>query len=346
MKITTTEKISIGGMRFSSEQIQLSFPGLTDGLHTLVLLLRKLTDKQVNLPFLCFDSVLGNQATVSMSPDDFNGQRTTVEDFGQSAKIRPDATPSIGSLTLFPHKSRTKIVGLFLEILGRNKLTLHSLNSSLSALVANIDYQKLSELSFLLQESFVLPDNHSPFRQKFEVDECGGGSESSSPVIETEAVYWEPVIKIYGSCIKRNLTLMTAHLADDKLSLLGSKLQTVDGGNGSFEMISIQRIDNHRFLVSLLCENRLTDLYRGVFECENLLYGIDRRPGELLYVHGPHFQDRYGVAYAALDGLSRKQQDVYAVGCSGTSIYLITPEKKGQPAADALAKVFLVPRLS
>ena len=112
-------------------------------------------------------------------------------------------------------------------------------------------------------------------------------------------------------------------------------------------MALMQRIDDKTYKVGLLYENRRVKAYRGLFNPGvDLFSAIEHRKAELLYLHGPHFHDRYGVASAALSSLQKEECALFAVGCSGTSIYLITPEKKAQCSADALEKIFIVPKLS
>ena len=51
-------------------------------------------------------------------------------------------------------------------------------------------------------------------------------------------------------------------------------------------------------------------------------------PVELIYLHGPHFQDRYGIAEAALSPLQKADIPILAAGCSGTSVYIVVPENR------------------
>lgn len=141
--------------------------------------------------------------------------------------------------------------------------------------------------------------------------------------------------------------MTSVHVADHQLSLLGSLLQDVDSGRGIFEMALMQRIDDKTYKLGLLHASTFMETYRTFFNsCRTLFSDLEQRPAELLYLHGPHFHDRYGVASAALRNLQKNQKELFAVGCAGTSIYLITPRKKAQLSAEALEKIFIVPKLS
>lgn len=348
MDSTTTEKIVIGGLRFGTEQVQATLSGIAPDCDTFISFLGGLAEEKINLPFLCLNTVYGGCAAVCMSRKDFDQYRSAV-DTAQPPGLVAELISSTGSLTLFPHQSRLRLLGVLLEIFGKNRLSLYSLCSSISALVINTDYTQLEQAAQALQTSFQLPENHAPFRQQTKHDRIENETVSGvhHSVVETAAVYWEPVIKIYGSSIKKDLLITTAHVPESRLSKLGTQLQAVGNGRGVFEMALMQRIDDKTYKVGLLYEKRRVEAYRGLFNPSVALFSaIEHRNAELLYLHGPHFHDRYGVASAALSNLQKEECALFAVGCSGTSIYLITPEKKAQCSADALEKIFIVPKTS
>ena len=65
-------------------------------------------------------------------------------------------------------------------------------------------------------------------------------------------------------------------------------------------------------------------------------------PVALIYLHGPHFQDRYGIAEAALSPLQKADIPVLATGCSGTSVYIVVHENRADEAATCLAETFVI----
>ncbi len=348
MDSTTAEKIVIGGLRFSTEQVQATLSGIAPDCDDFISFLGELAEEKINLPFLCLNTVNGGCAAVCMSRHDFD-QYSSAPDAVQSSGIRAELLSSTGSLTIFPHQSRLRMLGVLLENFAKNSLPLYSLCSSISALVINTDFCQLERAAQALQTSFQLPENHAPFRQQTRQDrienETVGGDHHS--VVETAAAYWEPVIKIYGSSLKKDLLITTAHVHQSRLAELGKELQAVEGGRGFFEMALMQRVDDNGYKLGLLYEKQKVEAYRALFSrAVDLFSQIEHRTAELLYFHGPHFHDRYGVASAALSSLQKEGCELFAVGCSGTSIYLITPEKKAQRSADALEKIFIVPKLS
>lgn len=168
--------------------------------------------------------------------------------------------------------------------------------------------------------------------------------------METAASYWEPVIKIYGSSIKTELVIATLRFPEDRLAFWGRQLQGFEDGLGSFEMAVSQRVEHQTLQFVLLYSGVLEESYGRLLSDavarEVGSYLSVRSPVELLYFHGPHFQDRYGVADAAFSALKKYHLEIFAAGCTGTSIYLVTPEKKARVVAKVLTKVFFVPIFS
>jgi len=66
-------------------------------------------------------------------------------------------------------------------------------------------------------------------------------------------------------------------------------------------------------------------------------------PVEMVYFHGPHFGDRFGIADTALGTLRKKGLPILAAGCVGSSVYIIIPEQHSAEVKQALSGVFEAP---
>jgi aspartokinase len=62
----------------------------------------------------------------------------------------------------------------------------------------------------------------------------------------------------------------------------------------------------------------------------------------MVYLHGPHFQDRYGIAEAALAPVLAASIPLLASGCSGTSIHLVVPADCAARTVDCLGQTFVI----
>lgn len=127
--------------------------------------------------------------------------------------------------------------------------------------------------------------------------------------------------------------------SEAQLASLGEALEAVASGQGRFDMAVMQRLANRRFRLLLFDRDGLPG------SSLPLSTRTDRGSCELLTLHGPHFQDRYGVAHAAVSALHNHGVPVQAVGCTGSSICLVVPAQTGDVAARALTDVFIVPKV-
>ncbi len=77
--------------------------------------------------------------------------------------------PSVGTLTLYPHQSSFKLLGLVLKELGKNKLPVYAIGSSISALTFSTEYRFLGKVINDLKQVLRLPANHTPFQPEFKI---------------------------------------------------------------------------------------------------------------------------------------------------------------------------------
>ena len=64
---------------------------------------------------------------------------------------------------------------------------------------------------------------------------------------------------------------------------------------------------------------------------------------ELIHFQGPHYSDRYGIAYAAIKAIGSKGITIMASGCSVSCVYLVLAEGQGEVALEILKEKFEVP---
>lgn len=181
--------------------------------------------------------------------------------------------------------------------------------------------------------------------------------------METFAVYWEPVIKTYGIAERTGLCLVTLYLPFDR---------TRDGGDwltrfasrfeGSLVLIFSRPASPAGLRLHLLLDQvpenaelekmiTLEKNARPVQPPDMNIAALDGAfsglridsPVELIYLQGPHYGDRYGIASAAITALAEKKVPLLAVVCTGASVYLITPQGKAGSARNSLSDAFSTP---
>lgn len=166
--------------------------------------------------------------------------------------------------------------------------------------------------------------------------------------MESIAVYWEPVVRVYGFEIhsgavlvkleypQQNGELLMEHLGSDEkfgTSFLFSQIQLTSPGTASMN-IALRREHADLFLSQL-------DSTTGQ---ELVISVVVHQPVDLLFFHGPHFQDRYGIADTAFNSLDHSQVTIHAVGCTGTSVYIMADGGQGELVRGMLSDAFTVPK--
>ena len=162
--------------------------------------------------------------------------------------------------------------------------------------------------------------------------------------METIAVYWEPLIKIYGLDVHQDLCMLS--IAADLEHLCAGWPHCFENlGPDSRMVLALARpLETGRLQWHLFFSGTCSAMNRP--GAARAIPGADIRvdkPVDLIQFHGPHFGDRYGIAAAALDALEAMQVPVKAVACSSASVYLATAPGSAQAACKALSRAFAVP---
>ena len=166
--------------------------------------------------------------------------------------------------------------------------------------------------------------------------------------METAAVYWESKVRIYGFTEVLGLSMFTLVFPVQRMGYWGEMIQAMAEDHGTFELVFFQKKEKDLLKCGLVFDEKSGNfqrrrIERAVHDEAATSFHIDF-PVELVSFHGPHFQDRYGIAEAAFATLKKADFPLLAIGCSGTSVYIVLPEKKARPAAQLLAETFVVPR--
>jgi aspartokinase len=170
---------------------------------------------------------------------------------------------------------------------------------------------------------------------------CGGGP------LETIAVYKEERVKVYGITEKDGLALVTLCFPANQMEQWGQRVALLEEHIKRFELVTYHAADKERTALHVLfAETPLTPLSdrleKWVKSDQQSTFQL-RQPVDILYLHGPHFQDRFGIADIAFTALKQNGIEILVSGCAGTSMYLVTPANQGATTLQLLTKTFLIP---
>lgn len=163
------EKIKIGGIKLSSELVQINFQNLPDIKKPASLLCRILSQNNINTPFFSFTrQPEKNKISCCVETEDIT-RTTYLLESDPDLKGKAEFVPSVGLLSVFPHRSSLKILGLSLYALAQARLSVHGLASSVSSLTIVTDYVHLDRGAVSLAKHLGLPPDYTPLKPEIRV---------------------------------------------------------------------------------------------------------------------------------------------------------------------------------
>lgn len=163
------QKVHIGGIKFSEELIQVTVVCKSPDASSLHQLLQLIAERNINIPFLCHSVYTRTPESIFCVDRSELGRIQQILNFSSFQSEQINIVPSVGTLTLFPHRNEFGLLGSTINFFGSNGFPIYSLSTSISAIALNTDYFLLDEIAEKLQDIITLPENHAPFRQGFRV---------------------------------------------------------------------------------------------------------------------------------------------------------------------------------
>lgn len=327
--------VRLGGIKLSGELVQLDFLESKIPGPRLAAMLQSIVSAKANIPHLHQGNTsAGMQTTLCLTAEEYKIVQTEMERHCSTKWHR--VLPSVGTISLFPHGFSLSLVSRILHALAARMIPIHGISTSVSALVIHTDYGLLDEAVEQILTVCHLPENHTPLRPVIVL-----GDEE----IETVAVYWEPKIRIYGmdmleGLVELRLAAPTGVCTSDSWcehGLLDSK----------FRMFTQQVGEKNTVFLSVLAEcgkeKGLEEVMSRITSTEKEA-AVHRMEGvELVSFHGPHFQDRYGIAEMAFSRLSECGIKLLSCGCTGTTVHLAVEKGISKLVSECLSDTFVVP---
>ncbi len=163
------QRINIGGIKLSNELVQFIYTRPSTEGSDLPHALKAIAAKQINISFFTLsqgpDKVT---ASFCVDADDHLIVQELVARTIQDPK-RITCLPSIGTLTVFPHRNSFTLLGRVIQSFSDNQLPVYGLCTSISALSVITAFQSLDPAIKALETIIQLPENHAPFRQEFNI---------------------------------------------------------------------------------------------------------------------------------------------------------------------------------
>jgi len=336
------QRIKVGGLKVLGGGTCLvsSFPGAEFRLGAQVT--GPLAHNKINLTFLTH--VAGDRTALCTSGEAGEGALALLQHLGGSKdafKLQRD----IAIVGVYPHDKRPEIIGAFIRSLARSMSRIFGLASSPSAITGILETRRKVKAVHQLFADFQFSSFADP-REFFAAQEF-----PEEYVRKAVATYQEKVIKVYWVLSQPDLDLWavsipTAAILEeiaDILTRLGSL------GLAIPFLIAIPRLGTEELLFAFSTARAPGAPDQGG-ELRRLLHerlpGI--RPMRLtpvagIFLHGPHFGDRYGITHALVEALEQVNVSILAMSCTISSISLIVRQHELAPALMVLGQVFQAP---
>lgn len=158
------EKIRIGGIKLSRQLAHLSLRFFFDPDRHRSRFYRSLAENQINIVFLTMSRAdPGMRVSLCVAVEDLAITRAILQaELGGTVVLT--VNPSVGSVTIFPHRSSFRVLGRAVSALLQGGIPLYGLASSLSALTFVTEYDRLDQAADCLAHDFDLPANHAPLK--------------------------------------------------------------------------------------------------------------------------------------------------------------------------------------
>ncbi len=165
--------------------------------------------------------------------------------------------------------------------------------------------------------------------------------------METIAVYWEEKVQVYGITEKSDLCLVRLRFLQEHAEKWGCHITEIQETVVKFDFVSLQTIDTNTleflFTYGKGRHNTLNQQLNVWIQEDNSAQVQKESNIDIVYLHGPHFQDRFGIAEGAFTALAAHGEIVLASGCAGTSMYMITSGGHGNKVKQILTDTFHIP---
>jgi hypothetical protein len=164
-----TKKIRINGIKLSAELVQINFLDRSPPKDSRALFFRLLSQNQINIPFVLATGMGEKiQGSCCVAAEDVKRTKQLVA-MHPELKENTEFISSVGALSMFPHHSNLKLLGLSFYLCGEAHLPVYGIASSISSLTLITDYPLLDKAVSTLMEYVDLPPNHAPFRPEIHV---------------------------------------------------------------------------------------------------------------------------------------------------------------------------------
>jgi aspartokinase len=335
-------KLRVGGLKVieAGSCLVYSSPGAEFRLGPQVT--GPLTQNKINITFLTH--VAGDRTSLGIARAEGETSLARLKNLASQEdtfRLQPDTA----IMAVYPHDKRPEIIGAFIRSLARSKSVLYGLASSPSAITGIIEARREVKVASQLFQDFQF-SSFASAEEFFAAQEIP--EEYHRKVVAT---YQEKRIKVYWIVPQSDLDLWAVSIpSDDILGEVADILTHLgDFGLTIPFLIAIPRLRTGELLFAFSTsrpansEDQGDSIRRLLNERLPGLRPMRLIPVAGIFLHGPHFGDRYGIVNALVEALEDAHVSILALSCTISSISVIIRQHELAPALLVLGQVFEAP---
>jgi hypothetical protein len=302
-----------------------------------------LAQHRINLTFLTH--VAGDREVLCTASDAGEAAFALVQSHAGpqgSITLQPDTA----ILAVYPHDKRPEIIGTFIRALARARVVIHGLASSPAAISAVLSSRRLKAAVDQVFAHFRFPAFASP-QEFFSAQAC-----PQDYLEKVVASYQEKITKVYCIVPQSDLDLWGVSIATADI-LEGFAAALMEMGSLGLTvpfLIALPGFGGEEFTLSFSTAGRQTGGAGPGSGIRDILkkHLPDLKPMRLtpvagLFLHGPHFGDRYGIAHTLVAALEKAHISLLALSCTISSISLIIRQQELAAAQVVMGNTFAAP---
>jgi aspartokinase len=313
-------RVRLGGIKaFEKRAYLTSF--CRSGEEVLGDICTRLAADKINLSLLTHIADNGTRESITAactaSAEGFSSYALWKASHGQCSigKLLDD----ISIISIFPHEKKLNVTGLLLNVLAENRIRPYGFASSPSAMAALVSSSDFEPTIYALFDVFEFPTYSSP------LDWHAAYRGQEGLLDEIVCSYQEEIIKIYDLAYQSDLDLWTATVPFE--------------GLGEFSKVLLD-LHELQFKMPFLVSKSSSEFNRLYFAfClpaayhEEAMRAFDRNSPQadlfchhsvsVIFLHGPHFGDRYGIANALVKTMWRAGVFPLAMSCAVSSLSVV-----------------------
>jgi len=247
--------------------------------------------------------------------------------------------PDVSTVSIFPHDQRLEIFGGVLLAMAEAGVEVRGLATSPSTIVSVLPDRAVSRVVDRLFGCFAFPDFDTA------ADWQGRWRRLERPSGEIVASYEEKVIRIYGVVEEADLDLWSLLLLPPSLGELGAAMAMFARFGLKLPFLVALPGPGEGLIFAFCMATVAGEEVERVLAAHLPGSSVRRRSRVgALFLHGPHFGDRYGIANALIGTLEQSDTEILALGCAVSSISVVINAEDIPAATGALETAFSIPR--